>query len=342
MTTGIAIVGASVIAVAPIAVPPPDMSTVEVAAVDTARTVSADVELTALLDALIAAVPQAAEVTAQFFLQNLPAGVTAALAEGRFARVLTIAAVVPAAALTVPLAPFITAFANELPLPLGTLDGVIRHGFLFANAVPSIFIDVLSLAADVVDGVLSPADFPDAALGAITTRVSMAIESFQKIVAAIGGTLPLNGFQLQTLAVEDESPDVPFEPETTEFSSQSVSSASLSSPADTVTVTVDPQALGDPEHNEDGTPAGSPTEDDQSSDESQAEDNETANGGTDLTGGNRAEPGINGEQESAVEDAGSGAGTTDDTTAETAAADDTGGETTDSDAGSADSGGADE
>ncbi len=50
MTTGIAIVGASVIAVAPVTVPPPELPSVEVVAADMVRSVTADVELTALVD----------------------------------------------------------------------------------------------------------------------------------------------------------------------------------------------------------------------------------------------------------------------------------------------------
>src|SRR3990170_7863685 len=68
VTTGIAIVGASVIAVAPVTVPPPELPSVDVVAADVVRSVTADVELTALADVL-AAFPQAAAVIVQLVLQ---------------------------------------------------------------------------------------------------------------------------------------------------------------------------------------------------------------------------------------------------------------------------------
>ena len=156
VTTGIAIVGASVIAVAPVTAPPPALPTVEVVAADAVRTVTADVELTALVD-LFAAFPQAAAQIVQVILQAVPlpaeleslaialanAGVPAVtetfklftetipttaqnlIATGKFAHLPVLGVQAVILGVLTPPAQYLSALVQELPMPFGTPDGLI-------------------------------------------------------------------------------------------------------------------------------------------------------------------------------------------------------------------------
>ncbi|MEO3760413.1 hypothetical protein ABGB19_19290 [Mycobacterium sp. B14F4] len=291
-TAGIAIVGAGVIAVAPTTVPPPDLPAVEVAAVDAVRTVSAEVALTALPEALLAAAAEAVAGTVTFFLETVPAVVLADIAAGRFGHAAAISIAAIAVGYSLPWAPLVSALANELPLPLGTFDGVLQQGLFLVNSPPSIPVDLLLLAANVVDGFISPADFPDLALAAITTRITAAVESIQKIVAAIGGALPVSALEFQTLAVDDELPDASADLSTAELSSQSITSVAFDASVGTATVTVDTATPEDLDEND----AAAPGETGEQEDEPQevAGEDESPDGATDLSDGNKAGPGVAG------------------------------------------------
>jgi hypothetical protein len=167
VTTGIAIVGASVIAVAPVTVPPPELPSVEVVAADVVRSVTADVELTALVDVL-AAFPQAAAVIVQLVLQAVPlpaefeslvmalanAGVPAVtetvklftetipataqtlIATGKFAHLPALAVQAVLLGVLTPPAQYLSALVQELPLPFGTPDGLIDESFKLLVQTP--------------------------------------------------------------------------------------------------------------------------------------------------------------------------------------------------------------
>lgn len=296
MTTGVAIVGAGVLAVAPVMVAPPMPPVVEVAAPAAAiRTVTADLELTALIDALIVAIPEAAVGTAQFLFQTWPNAILADIASGQFAHAVAIAIVVPAIAYSLPLAPIVEAFASELPLPLGTFDGILKQGLFLANSLPSIPVDLILLAAQVLDGSLAPADFPAAAATAVTNRLTTAVESFQKIIAAIGGALPLSVLsvspqELQPFTIES---DLPAESTVTEAFSADVGDATQDSPVKTVTLTVDAAAATDDADEVDRAPIVSVASVAEVEEQraTAADDDESSNGATDLSDGNQAVPG---------------------------------------------------
>jgi hypothetical protein len=253
----------------------------------------------------------------------LPTAVLADLASGEFghAAAITIAAITVGYSL--PWGPLVSAAANELPLPLGTFDGVLWQGLAVINAIPSIPIDVLVLAASVIDGVSSPADFPAAALNAATTRITAGLEALQNIIAAIGGALPLNALEFQTLAVEEEHPAAQIDLGTAELSSQSISSVTLGAPegtAGTKSVTVDASAPADINENDGTTPGEAGESETLSEDESEtaAGEDETPNGATDLSDGNMAQPGTSDSESTGDDETGMNADTEPDTTSDEA------------------------
>jgi hypothetical protein len=313
MTTGIAIAGAGILVAAPVTVLPHGPQAVEVAApVAAVRQVTVDVELTALIDALIVAMPEAVVGTAQFLFETVPGVVLADFAAGRFAHAVAIAILLPAVAYSVPLAPIVAAFASELPLPLGTFDGVLNQGLYLINSIPSIPVEVILLLAEVIDGNLSPADFPAAALNAITNRLNTAVQSFQQIIAAIGGALPLSTLavspqELPPFAVEE----APAESTHAENFSSNAAAVPPDAPLNTVTLDVETAAAG-----HEASAASGPVESEPESEEQPldtADDDETPNGGTDLSDGNLAEPGVTAVDPADGEADGSGMGTEPDT-----------------------------
>jgi hypothetical protein len=304
LTTGAAIAGASIIAVAPITVAPPDLPAVEVAAADAVRTVTTDVELTALLDDLVAAVTQSVTETIKLYTETLPATAANLISTGRFAHLAVLA--VNTAYLT-PLtiiAPFAVGFMQAIPKPFGTLDGVINESLKMIIQTPAVAgISILSLFASIIDDGLSPFDAVVGSFGYLTDAFTKTIESLEKIVATFAGALPIAALappqdlaqaRQQTLAAPTATASVD-DPNVVPASVNSVSSEGS---GETVTVSVDTPAAAEAGGAEDETPIGSaPPEDDESSDESQAGDDTTPNGGTDLSDGNQAEPG-GGEEES--------------------------------------------
>lgn len=343
VTTGIAIVGASVIAVAPVTLPPPQSPSVEVVAADVVRSVSADVELTALADVL-AAFPQAAAVAVQLVLQAVPlpaefeslvaalanAGVPAVtetvklftetipttaqnmIATGKFAHLPVLAIQAVILGVVTPPAQYLSALVQELPLPFGTPDGLIDESFKLLFQTPTLAgLTILNLLADVFDSGLSPVAALSGMIDAISTAVTSAAESIGKIVAASSGALPFAALQqpeapdnARTMAL---AADVPAADDTS-FVAPSVNS---SPPDDSVgTVAVESSALSSVE---------------EASEDEPERDDVTTNGATDLTDGNKAEPGdtVDESAEAAAEagDASTTATVEDTTTAEDASAD---------------------
>jgi hypothetical protein len=146
---------------------------------------------------------------------------------------------------------------------------------------------------------------------------------------------------LQAVTVEEDLPEPSVELKSAEFDSQSINSFTLGAPVDTVTVPVDTSEPEDTKHNEDGTPMGSgEQEDDESEGEAQEGENETPNGGTDLTDGNQAEPGTAVGGDADQDGDGSTTVTEDDNSLEGAPGDDTG-DATDTDTDSGEGSGAD-
>jgi hypothetical protein len=224
VTTGIAIVGASVVAVAPVTMPPRDVAAVEVAAVDTVRTVTVDVELTALVD-LIAAVPTVAALLVQAALQpvplppelkslaialanagvpavtetvklwteTLPASALTLISTGKFAHLAVLAVNAVYLGTLTPIAPFAVALMEAVPLPLGTTSGVINQLLDLGIKTPFVTAtSVLALAASVIDDGLSPFDALVGAVGALSTGLTLSVAQVQKILATLSGALPFS------------------------------------------------------------------------------------------------------------------------------------------------------
>ena len=315
VTRGIAIVGASVIAAAPVTLPPPQLPSVEVVASDVVRSVTTDVELTALVD-LIAVVPAVGALMAQAAFQVLPlpaefeafamalanAGVPAVtetfklfaetipttaqnlIATGQFAHLGVLVWNTAYLGLLTPVAPFVVAVIDALPMPIGTQNGVISEFLKLGLQIPAVTVStVLSYFAQIVDDGLSPIAALSGSLDALSTGVTSALESIGKIVAALAGALPIADLappetmdQARTLAT---APDVPDATDTS-FLAATVNS-SLEDTAGTAAV--DSSA---PASTEEASTTSPNTE---SKDES--EDGVTVNGATDLTDGNKAEPG---------------------------------------------------
>ena len=303
LTTGVAIVGASVIAVAPVTVAPPDLPAVEVAAADAVRTVTADVKLTALLDDLVAAVQQSVTETIKLYTETLPATAANLISTGRFAHLAVLA--VNTAYLT-PLtiiAPFAVGFMQAIPKPFGTLDGVINESLKMIIQTPAVAgISILSLFASIIDDGLSPFDAVVGSIGYLTDAVTKTVESLEKIVATFAGALPIADLAPPQGLIQARQQTLPAPEETGSLDDPDVVPASVNSEGagETVTVTVD-TLTAETGGAEDGTPVGSAQpEDDESADEPQTGDDTTPDGGTDLPDGNQAEPGV-GEEESTDE-----------------------------------------
>jgi len=365
VTTGIAIVGASVIAVAPVTVPPPDLPSVEVAAVDTVRSMTADVELTALVD-LIAAVPTVAALFVQQALLTVPlppqleqfavnfvlAGVPAVtetfklwtetvpttalnlIASGQFAHLAVLAANTFYQGTLTPIAPFLVEMLQAIPLPLGTLDGVLNEVLVLGVQTPFLAgTSVLALLAQAIDDGLSPVAVVTGTLDALITAVTKTVDSIEKIVATLGGgPLPFSAMaapegldEARATAVTADAPVV----DDASALEPNVNSAAPHGADETAAVAIEPTPQG-------GEETGTPTEDtkdDASAGDDVAVDDETNNGATDLTDGNIAEPGTV-TVDSTGEDNDGSTIVTDDVTTVEGAGDDENETTTDSNTGS--------
>jgi hypothetical protein len=311
MTTGIAIVGASVIAVAPVTVPPPELPSVKVAAVDTVRSVTADVQLTlsagdlgALANALVNAIGPAVSETVKLYTQTIPTSAVGLIATGKFAHLPVLVANSVFLGAVTPVAPFLVALRDNLPLPIGTDDGLINEGYkLFVNTPVTAGLTILSLVADVFDSGLSPYNAFVSTLNTLSTAIPSAVESLGKIVAALtGGALPFSALAAKAsvqnartvaAAVEGKSPEGP------DVVPASVNPSGAGHATDTVTV-----ALDSPTPADTSTAVG---ESEGKSDQPQHanKDDETANGGTDLSDGNQAKPGETGGGSAQKDDDGS-------------------------------------
>ena len=351
VTTGIAIVGASVIAVAPVTVPPPELPSVDA---DAVRSVTADVELTALVD-LIAAFPQAAAQIVQVVLQAVPlpaeleslvlalanAGVPAVtetfklftetipttalnlVATGKFAHIPVLAVQAVILGVVTPPAQYLSALVQELPLPFGTPDGLIDESFKLLVQTPTLAgITILNLLADVIDSGLSPVAALSGMIDAISTAVTSALESVGKIVAALGGALPIADLappepmdQTRTTAVAADMPTA----DDANVLASNVNSSTQQEAVDAVTVAVDQSA------SQDSPDTNTPPVTTKSENEPQelAGEDVTANGATDLSDGNMAESGIANDESANEQGDGSTTVAEEDTTVEGASGDQT-------------------
>jgi hypothetical protein len=327
MTTGIAIVGASVIAVAPVTVTPPKLPAAEVAVVDTVRSVTADVKLTALVNALIAAFPQAVASTVTLFTSTIPTTAQNLIAAGKFAHLPVLAVNTVILGGMAPVTPFLAALVQELPAPLGGADGLISESWKLAVLTPSVAVStVLSLVAQVIDDGLSPTAAFLGAIDVLSTAIASTVESIGKILGTAGGALPFSA----VAAPEVSSARV------AAMDEPNVAPASLnSSSLKGSTVTVDTSALKTADGTEGTEPAS--TAESEAEPQASADDDVTPNGGTDLSDGNMAEPGTTND-ESASEDNDGSASITENTTAEGASGGETA-TTTDTDTGSAEGSG---
>ena len=337
MTTGIAIVGASVIAVAPVTAPPQLQP--EVTVVDAVRSVSTDVELTGLADALIAAVPQAVAATVTLFTATIPASAQSLIAAGKFAHLPALAVNAVILGTMAPVTPFLAALAQELPSPFGGPDGLIGQTWKLGFVTPAVTLStVVVLMAEVIDDGLSPLDAVLGSLNALSSAITATVESIQKIIGAVGGSIPF-----KTMAVAEDldnaravstavnSASGPFDQPN--VVPASVDSLSLKGPTNGVSITVDTSAL----QNDPGSEASAQTVTEQSvpdaGDKSQepASEDVTPNGGTDLSDGNKAEPGTAGENSAGAENDGSTTEAEEDTAAKTATDDETAAEDSNAD-----------
>jgi hypothetical protein len=303
MTTGIAIVGASVIAVAPLTAPPPELRTAEVAAVDAIRSVHSDVELTGLADALIAAVPQAVAATVTLFTSTIPASAQNLIAAGKFAHLPVLAVNAVILGTMAPVTPFLVALVNELPSPLGTLDGVIAEAWKLVFETPaSTLSNVLVLMAEVIDDGLSPLDAVLGSINNLSIAIAATVESIQTIIGKLGSSAPF-----KTMAAAEEVDNARVGSAAASSTGQlddpnvvpdSLDSLTLKDSTNSSTVTVDTSAL----KNTDEIKASKPTVTEESEPEAADKSHEpaavdaTPNGGTDLSHGNKADPGTTGEK----------------------------------------------
>ncbi|SEH46104.1 hypothetical protein SAMN04489835_0058 [Mycolicibacterium rutilum] len=273
LTTGLAVMSAGVIALSPLVVMPPQPP-VDVAAVSTVRTVTADVELVAFADALIAALPEVGQRLVEFAGSTLPQLIQAHVAAGEFAHLGVLALNI---ALGWPvidaLAPVLGVFESELPPPFGTSDGVVMSVYRLATVLPNLIADLALEVAEVIDGVDTPGGLVPDLIQAVTLRVNNAVEYFQDLIGAFGVVLPI-----ADLVPPEAVPQARQEVATPDVTDPLPAPDEFSLPAATVTVSTSTPDEVEPEATE------APVADD-------AEETTAPNGATDLSDGNRVEPG---------------------------------------------------
>lgn len=300
VTTGIAIVGASIIVAAPVTVPPPDLPAVEVAAVDSVRSVTADVELTGLTDALTAALGQAVTSTIDWYTFQIPSRFLGHIAAGEFAHLPLLIAGIPAVSALTPITPFLQALMQELPMPIGTVDGLISQAAVLAIEVGlATPLGIGNLVANVFDSGMSPAVALSSSIGLINQAIALSIDAVGKIVAALSGALPIAALAVQEAPNEVQMLTAPGESTPVDDPNvvpPSVNSSDLQAHVETVTLTVDSPAPDDADSTEAGESKTSPG------------DGETPNGATDLSDGNKAEPGDTGAEQTGEDDNGTQVG----------------------------------
>jgi hypothetical protein len=300
VTTGIAIVGASIIAAAPVTVPPPDLPAVEVVAVRSMRSVTADVELMGLADALTAALGQAVTSTIDWYTFQIPSRFLGHIAAGEFAHLPLLIAGIPAVSVWTPIAPFLQALMQELPMPIGTVDGMINQAAVLAIEVGlATPLGIGNLIANVFDSGMSPTVALSSSIGLINQAIALSIDAVGKIVAALSGALPIAALAVQEVPNEVQMLTAPEENEPVDDPNvvpHSVNSSDFQAHAETMTLTVDSHARDDADS----------TEADES--KTSAGDGETPNGATDLSDGNKAEPGDTGAEQTGEDDDGSQVG----------------------------------
>lgn len=360
VTAGIAIAGASVVALAPVTVPPRDVAAGEVAAVHTARTMTADVELTALVD-LIAAVPTVAALLVQAALQpvplppelkslaialanagvpavtetfklwteTLPASAQSLISTGKFAHLAVLAVNAVYLGTLTPIAPFAVALMEAVPLPFGTTDGVINQLLDLGIKTPLLTAtSVLALAASVIDDGLSPVDAVVGTVGALSAGLTLSVAQIQKILATLSGALPFGALAPPEVPDAARASSMAAElPAANDANVAAVNADSSASNARTVTVTVDSGQSPKPEAAPDFAPAANTSSHHESGREESAGDDETVNGATDLSDGNAVEQG--GRDDKPTDDSGDKSSAAHETTVEDQAA-----TTTDADTGS--------
>lgn len=307
---------------------------------------TADVELTALLDALIAAGPAAVGSMVQLYTYSLPTAFQNLVQSGKFARLVVLAASAAALTVVTPIAPFAAAFVDELPLPLGTSEGLVNQAFKLAYGIPvETGLAILKLVADIFDNGLSPADMLTGAIGHLTDAVADTIESLGKIVAAFAGALPILALKAPADVVEEPQLSLSAAGEPVALAEAnvvpaSVTSSSAEGPTDVVTVTVDASESETSEEAEVVEPADPEVPEGESDEESHAiTDDLTPNGGTDLSDGNPAQPAATDDESAHVGDGGSTTVSEQDAVAEDAIGD--AGDTTAVDAGASEGSGDD-
>ncbi len=190
LTTGIALVGAAVIVAAPITVAPPDLSPAQIVACAETITQTASVELAGFTEALITAVIDTVVFYPKLFVDVAPGLVVQAIVNGQFASLVPLAVEIALLGVTGPIQLLAGPFITELPLPLGTADGVVFNTLQILKAVPTMVVALLQAPAAFLDGDLTLAQAIDATIDAVVTGFTTPIVSIQKIVAALLGTLP--------------------------------------------------------------------------------------------------------------------------------------------------------
>jgi hypothetical protein len=185
-------------------------------------------------------------------------------------------------------APFVVAVIDALPMPIGTQNGVISEFLKLGLQTPAVTVStVLSYFAQIIDDGLSPLAALAGALDAVSTGITSALESIGKIVGALAGALPIADLappetmdQARATTVAQDLPAA----NDTSFVASTVYSSLPEDAAKAVTMTVEASTATSIE--ETTTPLATTEVEAEPS-----EDDVTANGATDLTDGNKAEPG---------------------------------------------------
>jgi hypothetical protein len=189
---------------------------------------------------------------------------------------------------------------QELPMPIGTVDGMINQAAVLAIEVGlATPLGIGNLIANVFDSGMSPTVALSSSIGLINQAIALSIDAVGKIVAALSGALPIAALAVQEVPNEVQMLTAPEENEPVDDPNvvpHSVNSSDFQAHAETITLTVDSHARDDADS----------TEADES--KTSAGDGETPNGATDLSDGNKAEPGDTGAEQTGEDDDGSQVG----------------------------------
>lgn len=191
LTTGVALVSVGAIAIAPITITPPRLAATQVVTCTDVAAQAVAVELAGFSEDMSLALSQTWNFYPVLLEALAPLLMINALINKQLASLVPITAYIATYAVTGPIEILAGPFVKNLPLPLGTNDGVIYNAVELVKAAPTLLVSLLQAPAGVLDRKLTLQEAVDAATNAIATAFTSSTEALQKIAEALGGVVPV-------------------------------------------------------------------------------------------------------------------------------------------------------